>query len=165
MLFRYITNNSTIRLMVSVILCALLMSACSNGTGTPAKEDDLTENEVREFIKAYDKAWSERDTMALKDMIDEKYIYFTSVGSTLKRNSIMSWFTPADKYKVDTAVRNEIEVTLNGNTAIVSSHWVGSGSFGEERFNDDQRCGLVVRKVGGKVRVIEEHCVQIAKKE
>jgi hypothetical protein len=64
---------------------------------------------------------------------------------------------------VDTAYRNEIVITVNDNLAIVSSHWIGNGTFGTEKFNDDQRCGLVLQKINGKIKIVAEHCAQIAK--
>jgi hypothetical protein len=143
---------------------ALLMIACNANNPVSKKAGSLTEVEVKNFIDAYDEAWDKRDTIAMKEMMDEKYIYFTSDGSIKTRNHILGWFTPADKYKVDTALRKEIVITLNNEIAIVSSHWIGSGTFGTEKFNDDQRCGLVIQKINGQVKIVAEHCVQIAKK-
>ena len=80
----------------------------------------------------YDNLWAKRDTAALKEAMADSYIYFTSVGSTTDRKEILGWFVPADKYKVDTAIRSEIGITIHGNTAIVSSRWIGSGSFDGE---------------------------------
>jgi hypothetical protein len=117
--------------------------------------------EVADFISHYDDLWSRRDTTGMKEAMAENYIYFTSVGSTTDRNKIISWFTPADKYKVDSAMRSEISVTINGNTAVVSSRWVGSGSFDGERFRDDQRCSLTILKEKGRLKLISEHCTQI----
>ena len=95
--------------------------------------------------------------------MDENYIYFTSTGSTIGRTDILSWFNPVDKYQVEKAERTEISIQINGNTAIVSSRWIGNGSFGEEKFNDDQRCGLVIQKANGRLVLVAEHCTQITK--
>jgi ketosteroid isomerase-like protein len=146
------------------LIGCFLMAACHSGRPKPVDAAMLTENEVRDFINRYDKAWAERDTVAMKEIMDDKYIYFSSTGNTTTKDNIISWFSPADKYKVDTAYRNEINIILNANTAIVSTHWAGNGTFGEEKFDDDQRCGLVVQKLNGKLKIISEHCVQIEKK-
>lgn len=148
---------------ISFFCIAVLLYSCQSSKPKPIEAAMLTEQEVREFITSYDKAWETRDTTAMKEIMDEKYIYFSSTGNTTTRNNIISWFTPADKYKMDTAYRNEITVILNGNTAVVSTHWVGNGTFGEEKFDDNQRCGLVVQKLDGKLKIISEHCVQITK--
>lgn len=143
----------------------LFSGACNTHSIKPIESALITETEARDFIAAYDKAWDKRDTTTMKQIMGEKYIYFTSTGSIVGLHDIIGWFTPADKYKVDTAKRSEIRVILNGNTAIVESRWAGSGTFGTEKFNDDQRCGLVLQKIKGKVSIIAEHCTQIANKE
>lgn len=144
------------RLIIAILL---LFTGC---TLHESKNNDLTEKEVNDFIARYDEAWGQRDTTLMKEIMDERYTYFTSRGGTTTRDRIISWFTPADKYKVDTAARSEISITyLQGNTAIISTRWAGSGTFGNERFSDDQRCGLVLEKKDGKVRIVAEHCTQI----
>lgn len=144
-------------------LISLIALSCKNNTTTTTSGSPITETEVKNFIDAYDKAWDAKDTMAMKEMMDEKYIYFTSTGITRTRENILGWFTPDDKYKIDTALRNEVSVIVNDNIAIASTHWVGSGTFGTETFNDDQRCGLVIQKSNGKLKIVSEHCVQIVK--
>jgi hypothetical protein len=163
MLFRIIIHKQISRFIVPAFWLALLMISCNDNDGVSGKSGPLTEAEVKDFITAYDKAWSERDTTSMKEMMDEKYTYFSSGGATRTRKNIIDWFTPADKYKVESALRNEIAVTINQNVAIVSSHWVGNGSFGTETFNDDQRCGLVIQKIDGRLKLVAEHCVQITK--
>ena len=147
-------------LVLSRRVFIFMISSLAFSCGKPGT-DKITEADVREFVEAYDRAWSTRDTVAMKEMMDERYIYFTSVGATYDRERILSWFTPADKYKVKEALRNEVEIILHDEVGIVSSHWVGSGTFGEYAFNDDQRCGLVIQKINGKIKILSEHCVQI----
>ena len=135
------------RKCISLLLPAVLLIACTN-TNTP--KDQIAEKEVIDFIKQYDALWANRDTTGMKTTMADNYIYFSSHGNTTTRDRIISWFTPTDKYKVDTAIRTEISVSINNNTAIVSSRWVGSGSFDGERFRDDQRCSLTIQKENGK---------------
>ena len=146
-----------------IIPIFLLITGCTlHESKNNMPGDQLTEKEVNDFIARYDGAWGKRDTTLMKEIMDERYTYFSSRGSTTTRDRIISWFTPADKYNVDTAARTEISITyLQGNTAIVSTRWVGRGSFDNERFSDDQRCGLVLEKRDGKVRIVAEHCTQI----
>ncbi len=146
---------------VAAILAVFI--SCQTTETKKSGPELVTAAEVKEFIASYDGAWGDRDTSKMKEIMDEQYLYFTSTGGTIDRTHIIGWFTPADKYKVDTAARSEISFLLQGNTAIVSSRWIGNGTFGEEKFNDDQRCGLVLQKQNGKVKIIAEHCVQIAK--
>jgi len=137
------------------------MIACSDHEKEKTTKDKITEKEVTDFIKHYDDLWAKRDTIGMKKAIAENYIYFSSTGNTTTRDRIISWFTPADKYKVDSAIRSEISVNINDNTAVVSSRWVGGGSFDGEKFKDDQRCSLTIQKVNGEVKLISEHCTQI----
>ena len=145
-------------LFLSIIV---FYSSCKTTPGKTGNENSITEKEVRDFVSKYDGIWANRDTTAMKDAIADNYIYFSSTGNTTTRDRIISWFTPADKYKVDTAIRSEINVIINGNTAVVSSRWVGSGSFDGEKFNDDQRCSLTIQKENDKLKLISEHCTQI----
>ena len=144
-----------------LFVMAVFCFGCKHESEKPALETALTEKEVRDFLNDYDAMWAKRDTTALKETMADNYIYFTSVGSTTDRNKIVGWFVPADKYKVDSAIRSEIDVTIHGNTAIVSSRWIGSGSFDGEKFRDDQRCSLTIQKENGKIKLISEHCTQI----
>lgn len=148
--------------IIWIVSCVSFLS-CQLGQQDEEKEDLLTEAEVKDFVNKYDRLWADRDTTGMKQAMDEKYIYFTSTGATIGRNDMMNWFTPADKYKIEKAERTEVSVQINGSTAIVSSRWVGNGSFDGEKFNDDQRCGLVIQKKNGRLILISEHCTQIAK--
>ena len=155
------TMKKTLFAFVIMVFCF----GCNERSAQPANENLLTEKEVKDFVKHYDDLWAKRDTTGMKEAMAEGYVYFTSVGSTTDRNKIISWFTPADKYKVDTAIRTEITVTIHGNIAIVSSRWVGSGSFDGEKFSDDQRCSLTIQKEMGKLKLISEHCTQIVQQQ
>jgi hypothetical protein len=148
------------KIRILAVVTAIVVTSCNN-TGVQPKGDELTEAEVKAWVDDYDDSWEKRDTTFMKQVMDEHYIYFTSTGSTISRNEIINWFTPADKYKVDTAARSEISVRIHRNTAVVSSRWTGSGTFGNERFNDDQRCGLVLMKESGQICIILENCTQI----
>ena len=146
--------------IVLLIVTGFIM-ACTDHEKEKAGDNKMTEKEVAEFIKHYDDLWAKRDTTGMKTTMAENYIYFSSTGNTSNRDRIISWFTPADKYKVDSAIRSEISVTLNNNIAVVSSRWIGSGSFDGEKFKDDQRCSLKIQKVNGELKLVSEHCTQI----
>lgn len=146
---------------ILLLIVTVSIVACGDHENEKTNEDKINEKEVTDFIKHYDELWAKRDTTGMKKAMAENYIYFTSTGNTTTRDRIISWFAPADKYKADTAIRSEISVTINENTAIVSSRWVGSGSFDGEKFRDDQRCSLTIQKANGELKLISEHCTQI----
>ena len=85
-----------------LVVTGFLM-ACGNHKKEKTSKNKITENEVADFIKHYDDLWAKRDTTGLKKAMAENYIYFTSTGNTTDRDRIINWFTPADKYKVDSA--------------------------------------------------------------
>ena len=68
--------------MKYLLILSVLIVSCQHEKKKPMEGALLTEPEVREFIAAYDKAWEERDTTAMKEMMGEGYIYFTSTGAT-----------------------------------------------------------------------------------
>jgi len=140
-----------------------IATSCNDEKRANEKIESLSEKEVKEFIRSYDDIWARRDTSLMKEAMSDNYIYFSSTGRTIDRNSILGWFNPSDKYKVDSSARSEINISIEGNTAIVSSRWVGNGSFAGEKFEDDQRCGLIIRKKNGKLKILSEHCTQISK--
>jgi len=149
------------RISILSAVVVIFFFSCNVIQKKDTDEVPITEAEVKDFIRQYDAMWASRDTGLMIQAMDDQYIYFASTGSTIGRADIISWFTPADKYKVEKAERSEISVQLNGNTAIVSSRWIGNGRFGNEEFNDDQRCGLVIQKSDGKLKLLTEHCTQI----
>jgi hypothetical protein len=53
-------------------------------------------------------------------------------------------------------------VVLSGPVAVVSSRWQGQGSYRQEAFRDDQRCGQTWLRTSQRWQLVSEHCVQIA---
>lgn len=157
-----LVSNYYMRFIVLATAISFFLFSCGTNQEKERSDDSLTETEVKDFIREYDQMWASRDTGLMKRAMGDQYIYFTSTGSTRSRSDIISWFTPADKYKVEKAERTEISIQLQGNTGIVSSRWVGNGIFGNDKFNDDQRCSLIIQKSDGKLKLLAEHCTQIA---
>jgi hypothetical protein len=149
-------------MMRTLLYAAILLPFYSSCTTNSAPSDVLTETEVKDFVAAYDQSWSTRDTLKLKELLDDNYIYFSSVGATSDKKESIAMFAPENNYKIDQSIRKEIKVILNGNTAVVNSHWIGHGSFKGTAFNDDQRCGIILKKTNNKISILSENCVQIS---
>lgn len=138
--------------MLFITCCALLMV-----------HPDLSEGDVRTFISHYDRAWIHNDTVTVQHSLADRYVYFASSGKTLDRNHILSWFRPPHVYVTDSSSsRSEVQIAVTGTVAVVSSRWRGSGTFDGQRFDDDQRCSVVVAEVHGALQILSEHCTQIA---
>ena len=68
----------------------------------------------------------------------------------------------APDYRLEHAKRSDIAVSLSGPVAVVSSRWVGRGTYRGQPFNDDQRCGQTWLQASRRTwQLLSEHCVQI----
>ena len=141
-------------------IIVFLFIACSAFAFTASAQADP----VRETLSQYDRAWNAKDTKAVGDILDENYVYFSSVGTLTNKKSTLEFLAKPD-YKLTSVDRSEIKVHANnGRTAVLSSRWQGKGSWSGGEINDDQRCGQVFVKRGKTWKLVSEHCVQITAK-
>jgi Domain of unknown function (DUF4440) len=141
---------------------SLILPACDSADQRSSKTtQNLSKEEVLVFIKTYDEAWNTKKNRIVDSLYAPQYRYFTSVGGISSRARNLE-ILAADYYKITNASRTEIEITIDGNTAIVSSRWIGNGIWKGEPFNDNQRCGLVIQKQGKDLKLLSEHCVDIS---
>lgn len=117
--------------------------------------------QVVAVVAAYDSLWARKDTAAARRLLSPRYQYFTSTGAVQTRDAVIEFLARPD-YRLDYVRRSEVAVTLDGPVAVVSSRWVGKGSWAEGTIDDDQRCGLVFVRGEDGWRLLSEHCVQIA---
>jgi hypothetical protein len=138
-------------------LCTIVILGCKQ---TTSPTETITEQEVMDFIKKYDEAWNTKDTASVDRLMGQTYIYFTSTGSISKRKESLDFLKSPD-YRLSSANRSEIEVFIAGNTATISSHWIGKGFWKTDEINDNQCCGMTLQKTNNVIRIIAEHCVEI----
>ena len=124
--------------------------------------DSISDNQINELIQRYDAAWLKKDVAAVSETMSPEYVYFSSDGKLSDRQWMLD-FLQKKSYKLDRSERSEIEIHRTGSTAVVSSRWIGTGSYDGKPINDDQRCGIVLSRVKGRWRIVSEHCTQIAK--
>jgi hypothetical protein len=136
-------------------------SCKNNEQGSENSAGNFSKEEVISFLKVYDDAWNTKKTRIVDSLYAPQYKYFTSVGGVSSRSRNLE-ILAADYYKLISANRNEIEISIDGNTAIVSSRWQGNGIWKGEPFTDNQRCGLVIQKRGKELKLLSEHCVDIS---
>ena len=129
---------------------------------TKKEVQTITEQEALDFVARYDSAWNAKDSLSVKELLCATYLYFDSQGGTTPRENTLS-IVAAPHYKVLSAKREEIEVLIHENVAIINSRWIGNGLWKDKPFNDNQRCGLTLAKTNGKIKLIAEHCVEIKK--
>jgi hypothetical protein len=116
---------------------------------------------VGAVVAQYDSAWNQRDTSAVSRLLAPGYQYFDSRGGVSSRAETLTMLSAPD-YRLEQAKRSEIEVSRTGPVAVVSSRWVGHGTYRGRPFNDDQRCGQTwLLTEEGTWQLLSEHCVQI----
>ncbi len=136
--------------------------ACRNDqNSTHNSAGNLSKEEVIAFLNTYDNAWNTKNNKVVDSLYAPQYRYFTSVGGVSSRARNLEILT-ANYYRVIAANRTEIDISIDGNIAIVSSRWQGNGVWMNEPFNDNQRCGLVIQKKGKELKLLSEHCVDIS---
>jgi len=124
--------------------------------------DDAADAQIKSIIQRYDAAWLKKDVAGVSKTMSPNYVYFSSDGKLRDRKWMMD-FLQKDSYKLNRSERSEIEVHHTGSTAIVSSRWIGTGSYDGKPINDDQRCGIVLSQIKGRWLIVSEHCTQISK--
>jgi ketosteroid isomerase-like protein len=124
--------------------------------------DSISDNQINELIQRYDAAWLKKDVAAVSETMSPEYVYFSSDGKLRDRQWMLD-FLQKKSYKLDRSERSEIEIHRTGSTAVVSSRWIGTGSYDGKPINDDQRCGIVLSRVKGRWLIVSEHCTQITK--
>lgn len=142
---------------VLILLCII---SCQE---KPVANQVITEQEALDFISRYDSAWNSKDSVTVKELLGNKYLYFDSKGGLTPRERTLS-IVAAPYYKVLSAKRQEIQIHIHENVATISSRWIGNGLWKDQTFNDNQRCGLTLAKNNGKIELIAEHCVEIETK-
>jgi hypothetical protein len=136
------------------IAILLLLCSCSR------RNDVLTEEEVITAINKFDNGWEHKQLKRVDSVLSPGYVYFTQSGGTFSRDSVVAT-AGENTYSLKDMSRTDINVTLYGNTAVVSTRWKGKGSYRGTPFNEDQRCSITVMKKDGKVEILSEHCTPI----
>jgi hypothetical protein len=139
----------------------LFIISCNQGEPTKEPSTDISKEEVTNFLKTYDDAWNAKNNKVVDSLYAPQYRYYTSVGGVSSRARNLE-ILAADYYKLIVAKRSEIDISIDGNIAIVSSRWQGNGIWKGAPFNDNQRCGLVIQKRDEKLRLLSEHCTDIS---
>ncbi len=150
-------KNKTIALIISFFCFSYFVATAS------AQAEAKTTDDAARVLKEYDAAWNKKDVDGVAKILAADYVYFNSLGGTSTRRQTLDFLGSPD-YKLTFVERSEIKSFRTGNVVVVSSRWIGKGSWSKGEINDDQRCGLVFAKSGNSWKLITEHCVQIAAK-
>jgi hypothetical protein len=127
------------------------------------QQPPLTKEEVIAVIEKFDNGWEHKQMKAVDSSLAKEYRYITQSGGIFSRDSVVATAGESD-YTLHDMSRGEMEITLYGNTAIVSTRWKGKGTYRGMPFDEDQRCSIVVVKRDDKVEIVSEHCTPIKTK-
>lgn len=142
-----------------LIVALLLISGCKQSND---RNNTLTEQQVAETIRSYDKAWGQKDTAAVSGIMGKEYRYFSSRGGVRSRSWILGSLLGNPSYQIDSLDRSELTVRVFDNAAVAGSRWQGYGSYAGEQLVDDQRCSQVFVLRNNGLFLVSEHCTDIA---
>lgn len=111
-------------------------------------------------IQRFDEGWKNKNADSVDAILSPSYVYYTQSGGTFDRKNVVNTAGSPD-YKLDTVNRQQFEIKIEGNTAVINTVWNAKGSYFGTPFNDSQRCSLTIIKTNGKVEILSEHCTPI----
>ena len=136
-----------------IILIAFTSLSCQ-------QKETLTLEEVVTAIKHFDDGWKNKNANAVDAVLSPSYIYYTQSGGTFDRKNVIHTAGSTD-YKLDTVSRQQFDINIEGNTAVVNTVWNAKGTYFDTPFNDSQRCSITIIKKNGTVQILSEHCTPI----
>jgi len=124
------------------------------------QKEMLTREEVVTAIQRFDDGWKNKKTSSVDSVLSPSYVYYTQSGGVFDRKSVVQTAGSTD-YKLDTMHREQFDIKIEGNTAVVNTIWNAKGSYFNTPFDDRQRCSITLIKKNGKVEILSEHCTPI----
>jgi ketosteroid isomerase-like protein len=132
------------------------------GGSSCLQKETLTREEVLSAIQHFDNAWKNKNAKTVDSVLSPSYIYFTQSGGFFDRKNVVQTAASPD-YKLQTLQREQLDIKIEGNTAVVNTIWKAAGTYFGTPFNDRQRCSITIIKNKGKVEILSEHCTLIKK--
>lgn len=125
---------------------------------TGASEPQGTEAQLRAAVAAYDAAWQAKDSAGVSPILAPEYAYLTSTGGVSSRTRTLE-FLADPTYRLTYVERSDIDVTVAGPVARVTSRWQGEGEYQGQPVLDDQTCGQTWLWRDSRWQLFTEHCV------
>ncbi len=137
---------------ISIVIVFIGLSCTQNET--------LTREEVVAVIQRFDDGWKNKKASSVDSVLSPSYVYYTQSGAVFDRKSVVQTAGSAD-YKLNSMQREQFDIKIEGNTAVVNTIWIAKGSYFNSPFDDRQRCSITLIKKNGKVEILSEHCTPI----
>ena len=125
--------------------------------GSPSA-DQGTDADLRAAVAAYDSAWQAKDSAGVAEWLAPEYVYVTSSGDLSPRARTLE-FLADPSYHLTQSVRSDVEITIAGLVARVTSRWEGRGEYQGRPVLDDQTCGQTWVWRENRWQLFTEHCV------
>ena len=121
----------------------MLIGQCCN------HKEILTKEKVIAAVQRFDNGWKLKNSKTVDSILSASYIYFTQSGGIFDRNNVVHTAGSTD-YLLDFVQRQQFDIKIEENTAIVNTVWIGKGTYLNTPFNDSQRCSITLIKKKGK---------------
>lgn len=144
-------------LFLGFVFLSLFFSSCKRKNAEP---EAITREEAIAAIRAFDQGWNNKNAAAVDSILAPAYVYFTQSGGMFSRDSVVATAS-SPQYSLKDVSRDQYDVEIFANTAVVSTRWCGQGEYRGTLFNETQRCSITLIKVNGKVQILSEHCTPI----
>lgn len=150
----------TLRLIAGIPLLALCGTLACGSHSAPS-ENRGTAAQLRASVAAYDSAWQARDSARVSPFLAPDYTYMTSTGGLSSRAQTLE-FLMDPTYRLAQVVRSDMDITIDGPVARVTSRWEGRGEYQGRPVLDDQTCGQTWVWRDDAWQLFTEHCVNRA---
>ena len=141
------------KIKFATIFIMLIGQSCNH-------KEILTKEKVIAAVQRFDNGWKLKNSKTVDSILSASYIYFTQSGGIFDRNNVVHTAGSTD-YLLDSVQRQQFDIKIEGNTALINTTWIGKGSYFNSPFNDSQRCSITLIKNKGKVEILSEHCTPI----
>ncbi len=130
------------KIKFATIFIMLIGQSCNH-------KEILTKEKVIAAVQRFDNGWKLKNSKTVDSILSASYIYFTQSGGIFDRNNVVHTAGSTD-YLLDFVQRQQFDIKIEENTAIVNTVWIGKGTYLNTPFNDSQRCSITLIKKKGK---------------
>ena len=120
----------------------------------------ITVEEAAAAIQQFDLDWKNKNPDGIDSLLAVNYLYFTQSGGVFDRTNLVKT-AGSKEYQLNSVVREQVSIVIEGNTAVVNTTWKGKGVYYGKSFDDYQRCSVTLIKERGKIFILSEHCTPI----
>lgn len=123
------------------------------------------EQEVRQILQEYDRAWLQQDAAAFDRLLAEDYTIVEIDGNILSKAAVIANAKSGD-LKFESGQSDDIKIRVSDNTAVINGRWTEKSTMkGKPFFDGPMRFTTVVVKKDGRWQIISEQVTPIVSKK